>query len=80
MTEENPYTVQDLISLSYEQKPVEFQGAFNSLITDKIASAIDSRKLEVAQTMFNPNDQEDYEVEDDSVDQFEEEEDNGEDA
>jgi hypothetical protein len=78
MTEENPYTVQDLISLSYEQKPIDFSDAFNSLISNKIADAIDDRKLEVAQTMFAAPGE--VEVEDESVEQFEEEEDNGEDA
>ena len=73
MTE--PYTVQDLISLSYEQKPIDFSDAFNSLISSKIAGVIDDRKIEVAQTMFAAPGEVD--IEDDSVDQFEEDEEYG---
>ena len=57
---DNEYTVSDLVSLSYEQKPIEFQNAFDSLIKDRIADAIDDKKLEIAQTVFSgPDDAED---------------------
>ena len=69
MTE--PYTVNDLVSLSYDQKPVEFQDAFNTVLADKITSAIDNYKVNIAQTVFASP------VEDDSNDQYEEEEDYG---
>ena len=72
MTE--PYTVHDLVSLSYDQKPVEFQDAFNTVLADKITSTIDNYKVDIAQTVFARP------VEDDSNDQYEEEEDYGEDA
>ena len=45
-------TVQDLISLSYDQKPIEFQDAFNALLMDRVVKAVDQRKIEVAQAMF----------------------------
>ena len=50
---DNEYTVSDLVSLSYEQKPIEFQNSFDSLIKDRIADAIDDKKLEIAQTVFS---------------------------
>ena len=50
---DNEFSVQDLISLSYDQKPIEFQQAFDSLIAGRIAAAVDNKKVEVAQTMFN---------------------------
>ena len=57
---DNEYTVSDLVSLSYEQKPIEFQNSFDSLIKDRIADAIDDKKLEIAQTVFSgPDDAED---------------------
>lgn len=46
-------TVHDLISLSYDQKPIEFQDAFNALIMDKVAQAVDQKKIQVAQNMFS---------------------------
>lgn len=59
---ENEVSVQDLISLSYEQKPIEFQQTFDALIADKIAAAVGNRKIELAQTMFGDQPaSEDYE-------------------
>ena len=60
-------TVQDLITHAFDQKPIEFQNAFNSIMLDKVSAAIDDKKLEVAQSMFNPeynDDSENDEVED----------------
>jgi len=79
---DNEYNITDLISLSFDQKPVDFQNAFNSIMSDKISAAIDDKKLEVAQTMFNYDDEEiDDESEQEDQDQEEdasEEENNGE--
>lgn len=50
---ENEVSVQDLISLSYEQKPIEFQQAFNDLLSDRIAAAVDARKVEIASSLYN---------------------------
>jgi hypothetical protein len=50
---ENEVSVQDLISLSYEQKPIEFQQAFNDLLSDRIAAAVDARKVEIASSLYS---------------------------
>jgi hypothetical protein len=50
------YSLSDLIKFSSEQKPIEFGAAFNSLLSSKIGSEIDARKIEVAQAMFNNHD------------------------
>jgi hypothetical protein len=50
---DNEVSVQDLISLSYEQKPIEFQQTFDSLIAGRIAAAVNDRKMQIAQTMFS---------------------------
>ena len=77
-------TVQDLISLSYEQKPIEFQNAFNSLMSDRITAAINDKKIEVAQSMYNDHEEveeieDEQEVEDTEItDQDQEEEQDGE--
>lgn len=47
------YMIRDLIKYSVEQKPVDFEQAFGSLISDKLQTAVDARKLEIAQNMFN---------------------------
>jgi hypothetical protein len=49
---ENEFAVQDLISLSYDQKPIEFQQAFNSLIAGRIADAVNNKKMEVAASLY----------------------------
>ena len=77
-------TVQDLISLSYEQKPIEFQNAFNSLMSDRITAAINDKKIEVAQSMYNDHEEveeieDEQEIEDTEItDQDQEEEQDGE--
>jgi hypothetical protein len=63
---ENEVSVQDLISLSYEQKPIEFQQAFDTLVADKIATAVNDKKMEIANSLFNNQPaSEDYESESD---------------
>lgn len=60
---DNEATVSDLISLAYDQKPVDFQSTFDQLVKDRLADAIADRKLEIAKTVFNgpddPNDDDD---------------------
>lgn len=53
MDEDNKYTLNDLVVFSADQKPLDFQNVFNDLIVDKIQAAVDNRKLEIAQSMFN---------------------------
>jgi len=52
------YRISDLINFSSQQKPIDFENAFNSLMVDRLATAIDSKKLEVAQSMFSGDEQE----------------------
>ena len=60
------YTLADLVRFSSDQKPIEFGDAFNSMISSKLETAINSRKIEVAQAMFNPSlDRVETEVEED---------------
>jgi hypothetical protein len=60
------YTTDDLVKFSLNQQPIEFENAFNSLMVDRLATAINDKKTEMAQTIFR--------------DQEEEDEDNGQDA
>lgn len=47
------YRIADLINFSSNQKPVEFDQAFRSVMTAKVSDAIEARKTAVAQSMFN---------------------------
>jgi hypothetical protein len=60
------HTLADLIKFSSDQKPIEFVDAFNDIITSRVDTAINTKKIEVAQRMFNPSfdsDNEDTEIE-----------------
>jgi hypothetical protein len=53
MEQNDKYTLNDLVKFSADQKPIDFRQAFDSLIVDKIQAAVDNKKLEIAQNMFN---------------------------
>lgn len=46
------YTVSDMIGNVLDKNPDQFRTAFNDVIADKIAAAIELRKQEVAQNIF----------------------------
>jgi hypothetical protein len=56
--EDNKYTTDDLVVSAIQQKPVEFENIFGSLMVDRLQAAVETRKQEIAQTMFNPADEE----------------------
>ena len=62
MTETN--TIQDLIRYSYDQKPIEFETTFKDLMNDRIAKAIEDRKLELAQSMVTDSEESGYDIDD----------------
>jgi len=70
------YRLADLINFSSGQKPIEFADAFKSIITDRISSAIEAQKANIAKSIFNdgPEDDEDDEDFFDDEDDFESEE------
>lgn len=60
--------VSDLIYYAAQQQPADFESAFRDIMVDKIATAIDNKKIEVAHAMFNSNDVEDIEELEDQED------------
>jgi len=56
--------ISDLIVHSINQKPADFEAAFNDVIASRIASAVDVKKVEIAQSMFGTNQQEIEDLED----------------
>ena len=52
MTEDNKYDVSDLVIAAVEQKPLDFENTFNDLIVDRIANAINDKKIAIAQQMY----------------------------
>lgn len=53
MSEENKYEIEDLINSAVLQKPTEFEDAFNDLIVDRIRNAIETKRTEIAQQLYN---------------------------
>jgi len=51
--DDNKYSVADLISNAFDQKPIEFENNFNSLMVDRLRSAVETKKQEIATSMFN---------------------------
>lgn len=59
------YTVLDLLKYSNEGKPQDFKTAFDDVMRDKISTAIDVRRDEVVDQMFN-DEEEEFDVEDET--------------
>lgn len=70
--ETDKYTVQDLVNFAFNQKANDFKNAFDDILVNRIADAVDNKKIEVAQTMFtgdqlaDVDDDVDYDYEDES--------------
>lgn len=55
---DDKYDIKDLIATSVEGKPTDFENVFNSIIVDRISDAVELKKQEVAQSMFNGSQEE----------------------
>lgn len=48
----NKATVSDLVFSAFEQKPIDFEAAFNELVVDRIRDAVEQKKIDIAQQMY----------------------------
>ena len=55
MTDTNKYELDDLVISALEQKPTDFEAAFNDLIIDRISNALEDKKIAIAQQMYGYN-------------------------
>jgi hypothetical protein len=53
MSEENKYTLDNMINSAVMQEPLEFQQAFDDEILDRIRTAVQNKKVEIAQQIYN---------------------------
>ena len=74
------YRVADLINFSSNQKPIDFEQTFKGIISAKVSDAIEAKKMEISQTMFASNEQEEDEIEIEDLEDETEEEIDAEDA
>jgi len=58
MDNDNKYSLNDLITMSAEQKPLDFNQAFDQLMVDKLQAAVENKKIEIAQSMFRTTEEE----------------------
>jgi hypothetical protein len=70
MTDTNKYDMSDLVVAALEQKPLDFESAFNDLIIDRISTSINDKKIEVAQMMYGYNAEEPH-TDDNNVEDYE---------
>lgn len=58
------YEIEDLMSSAIAQKPLDFGNAFKSIMLDRITDAIETRKIDVAKTIFDKSkEEEEQEIE-----------------
>lgn len=69
------YNTFDIIDLTVDEKPAEISVAFDELIGQKIVDVIAQKKVEVAQKMFGPQEDDDSEYEDDESEDYDDEDD-----
>lgn len=50
------FTIDDMINAAQAESPSDFQSAFASVVLDKIADAVNAKKIELAQNYFNYED------------------------
>lgn len=65
------YDVVDLLKAAHENKPNDFQSAFQGVMQNKISAALDAKKEVIAQQMMNGTEEEediDIEVDDEDLD------------
>ena len=62
---DNKYDLSDLIVSAIEQKPLDFENAFNDLVVDRIRDAVEQKKIDIAQQMYGyePEEEEELDVE-----------------
>jgi len=62
--ENNKYNITDLMNFALDKKPSDFKFALDSILNDKINDAVEAKKLDMSQNLFNKSDsQEDMEDE-----------------
>ena len=57
--------ITDIIKNAYENKPTGVEDAFNNVIQQKMADAIETRRQEIAHSMYNGSESDDADVEPD---------------
>ena len=63
------YDVVDILKFAHENKPNDFQSAFQGVMQDKISAALDAKKEVIAQQMMNgAEEEEEIDIDDEVLD------------
>ena len=65
---DDKYNIEDIVTFSALEKPINVKDAVNDVMLAKIQSEIEVKKLEVAKSIFGGDDDEEDEFEDDEED------------
>ena len=66
MSKKENMTVADIIKSAHEGKPADVETAFNNVIADKMAAAIEARRQDIASSIYGSSEDD---VEPDAADQ-----------
>ena len=83
MVEDNKYDLTDLVVSAIDQKPLDFETAFNDIFVGKLRDAVEQKKIDIAQQMYGYEPEEEYddaETEEENIEDNSEEELNGEES
>ncbi len=58
------FTIADMVRSARGENPSDFQSAFDAVILDKIAAAVETKKADIAQNYFNADETEEEESSD----------------
>ena len=59
-----------MVIAASEQKPIEFEAAYDELVLDRIRTAVEDKKVQIAQQMYNYEPPEDEFETDENDDEF----------
>jgi hypothetical protein len=68
------YDISDLVVSAIEQKPLDFEQAFDDLIIGRIQDAIHDKKVQIAQQMYGYSAESEDEFDDETEEEYSEEE------
>lgn len=77
---ESEYDTKSLIHYAIDQKPIDFEDAFTTLINDKLITAINNKKLEIASNLYANDENEEIEEYLETEEETSEDQENGETA
>lgn len=62
--------VADLIGFAIDKNPVDFAGAFETIVREKAAAAIENHKIELAQSLYGGEEPDVDDADDEDLDDF----------